>query len=136
MRDYEVIFDKGKKLIQENLNMYTLLETLLKIKSTLSVLVGDNQNLVRQIEQEYYKNVILGSSRKNGRYKKFINRDERNDSREKIIKYLVTDYRREFRRNVEEQLNQQYGLSRSNVNNMTIAENEISSQEASDIHIL
>tara|TARA_B110000285_G_scaffold144120_1_gene161017 strand:+ start:193 stop:411 length:219 start_codon:yes stop_codon:yes gene_type:complete len=40
----DVIFHKGETLVQNEINMFTLAETLMKIKATLTILVGDNPN--------------------------------------------------------------------------------------------
>ena len=49
MDDYEKIFKKGEKMVMNELNMYTLLETFMKIKATLSILVDQNGTSLAQI---------------------------------------------------------------------------------------
>ena len=38
----DIIFYKGQNLVKNEINMFTLVETLMKIKASLTVLVGNN----------------------------------------------------------------------------------------------
>ena len=48
--EYENIYEKGSNMVKNDLNMYTLLETLMKIKATLSVLVGHDSQRLKNIQ--------------------------------------------------------------------------------------
>lgn len=41
---------KGKNLVQNELNLYTVIETMMKIKSSISVLVGDDEEVLSKIK--------------------------------------------------------------------------------------
>lgn len=50
LKEYEIVFEKAQSQIQENLNMYTLMEVLMKIKASLTILVGDDEEVLEEIE--------------------------------------------------------------------------------------
>ena len=50
LKEYEIVFEKAHSQIQENLNMNTLLEVLMKIKASLTILVGDDEEMLEEIE--------------------------------------------------------------------------------------
>ena len=46
----QVIFQKGETMVQNEINLFTLTETLMKIKASLTILVGENHNQLKQIQ--------------------------------------------------------------------------------------
>ena len=53
------IYSKGEELVQNEVNMFTIIELLMKIKATLTVLVKDNDDQVQQIENQYFANACI-----------------------------------------------------------------------------
>jgi hypothetical protein len=39
----ESIYEKGQRMVKNEINMFTIIETLMKIKASLTVLIGDDQ---------------------------------------------------------------------------------------------
>ena len=72
------------------MNMQTLLETQMKIKASLAVLVGESEEILNKIQIQYLKNATLILDEndkakwelKKSEYIKFLERDER----DKILK--------------------------------------------------
>ena len=55
----ERIFRQGEEMIKNEMNMYTLLETILKIKATLTVLVGNDESILKTIQNHYLSNATI-----------------------------------------------------------------------------
>lgn len=47
--EFETVFKLGEDLIMNEMNIFTLLETILKIKATLTVLIGDDKQILKKI---------------------------------------------------------------------------------------
>ena len=55
----DVLYDKGTEIVMNELNFFTLLETLNKIKASLSVLIHNDENLIKQVHKQYLKLAII-----------------------------------------------------------------------------
>ena len=55
----DALYDKGNDIVKNELNFFTLLETLNKIKASLSVLINNDENLIKQIHKQYLKLAII-----------------------------------------------------------------------------
>ena len=45
-QDQEILYEKGSQMVQNDINLFTMLETLIKVKAALTVLVGNNTQMV------------------------------------------------------------------------------------------
>ena len=45
----ESIYEKGQKMVKNEINMFTIIETMMKIKASLTVLIGDDKDKLREI---------------------------------------------------------------------------------------
>ena len=83
------IYTQGRRMVESDLNMFSLMESLHKIKATLSVLVGQDKCKLDQIQQLYAKQTTIipnhpsSINTEYSEYLEFLQRDER----EKIEKY-------------------------------------------------
>ena len=68
-------------MVKNDLNMYTILETIMKIKATLHILVEEKDtDFLKKIQTSYFKNATINLDSKNDtqtEYMNFLNRDER-----------------------------------------------------------
>ena len=50
-KNYEKIFEKGEQMVKKELNLYTILESLMKMKASLTVLIGmqDDEKMLQKI---------------------------------------------------------------------------------------
>ena len=55
----DVLYDKGTEIVMKDLNSITLVETLNKIKASLSVLIHNDENLIKQVHKQYLKLAII-----------------------------------------------------------------------------
>ena len=46
---YKEIFELGSEKVKNDLNMYTMLETIMKLKAAVTVLVGNNNKQLKKI---------------------------------------------------------------------------------------
>ena len=47
---YQKIFFNGEKLVKNQLNLYTVIETLMKLKASISILVGEDEKIMSKIK--------------------------------------------------------------------------------------
>ena len=53
------IYERGETMIKNDLNFFTMLETLNKIKASLAVIVQNDKNLIQKIHMQYLKLAII-----------------------------------------------------------------------------
>lgn len=95
----EVIYDKGTSKLKNELNILSILQTIQKMKATLSVIIKDDDKLIFDIKQRYFNNqsIYINDFQEHQwlsqktEYQKFLDRDDRNAlrfEREMRKKYL------------------------------------------------
>ena len=80
-----VIYERGQTMLQNDLNFLTLLETLMKIKATLAVIIQNDKNLIQKIHLQYLKLAVISKddaqqeifNKEKYEYIKFLEQDER-----------------------------------------------------------
>ena len=55
----ELVFIKGREMAMNEMNIYTIIQTLQKLKAGLSVLVNDDKEILQKIHKLYVKNAII-----------------------------------------------------------------------------
>ena len=91
---YEKVFSKGENLVKNQLNLYTVIETLMKIKASIAILVGEDEKLLSKIKQLYLQNATIKLNDEGSVYIndqeteiiKFLNRNERQEIKQQMIK--------------------------------------------------
>ena len=81
----ESIMLKGIERVQNDMNMFTILSTLQKMRATLDVLVGDDIDKLNLIHQKYFESATIRIDpieeqlfeNKQSEYSQFLERDER-----------------------------------------------------------
>ena len=59
-KNYQVdIFELGENLLMNECNMFTIIETLMKIKASLIVLIGEDHKKQMKIQETYYNLATL-----------------------------------------------------------------------------
>lgn len=87
------IYQVGQNMVKNEMNMFTLLETMMKIKASLTVLVGDSHDKIVKIQNLYLQEATITTDEKEkeknekqkSEFLKFLERDER-DTIDKEIK--------------------------------------------------
>ena len=95
----------------------------MKIKASISVLVGDDEKLLSQIKSVYFKNatIKLGKDDKfdsfyeKSEILKFLNRDERQE----IRNLLMIDIKKKFRQSMKNILPRPAPISFQSINNVS-----------------
>ena len=68
-------------MVKNEINMFTILETIMKIKASLTVLIGDDKSKMKEIQEKYIQNATIMCEDCNDEHKseflKFLERDER-----------------------------------------------------------
>ena len=68
-------------MVKNEINMFTIIETLMKIKASLTVLIGDDKDKILEIQKKYIQNATIHHDdddlETKSEYLKFLERDER-----------------------------------------------------------
>ena len=64
------------------MNMFTMLQLLLKLKAAMSVVVKNDEKLIKEIEEKYMEDVVIK-----------MGNDDNAASKNKMMKYLERDER-------------------------------------------
>ena len=102
-KNYSVdIFELGENLLMNECNMFTIVETMMKIKASLIVLIGEDHKMQMKIQETYLNLATLhvahihdhdcSVKKKDSEYKDFLQRDERlyfHNSLNSIIKKQI-----------------------------------------------
>ena len=67
-------------MVKNEINMFTILETIMKIKASLVVLIGDDESKLKEIQQKYIQNATIKRDdfepiQRESEYLKFLERD-------------------------------------------------------------
>ena len=81
--------------------MFTIAELMMKIKATLTVIIGDNDKLLTSIQNQYLNNTCILLEEKDdevknvnkSEYQKFLDRDEREYLKENMNKIVKDQIR-------------------------------------------
>ena len=57
--DKKQIYEVGAQKVSEDLDIFNILQTLLKLKATVTVLVGEHAEMINRIQHVYYNNSTL-----------------------------------------------------------------------------
>jgi hypothetical protein len=87
-KNYSVdIFELGENLLMNECNMFTIVETMMKIKASLIILIGEDHKMQMKIQETYLNlatlhvpdqhDQIAPIEKKESEYKDFLQRDER-----------------------------------------------------------
>ena len=73
------IFQKGYKLMTQNLNMFQILQNQNKLMAAVEILTGNDKSKIEQIRQQYLSNqtLILEEETQLTSFKKFMQQDQR-----------------------------------------------------------
>ena len=81
-KPFEQVFDQAEKQIKTDLNLFTIVQTIMKIKSTLTVLIANDEDKFYKIQNHYVRNAtinITDGKEAQTKYQAFLNRDEREE---------------------------------------------------------
>ena len=101
----EIIYEKGSEKLHHELNVLTFLQTIQKMKATLSVLINDEDEfLIHEIKHTYYGNQSIYTKdyqekdwiENKNEFQKFMDRDDRNALR--FEREMRAKYKKKTRR--------------------------------------